>query len=292
MSVDKLQERIRKCKNPSVVDFFATPEQIPPHILQEEGNFTAAYNRFCRELLQGLKGIVPAVRFSCGGSALLGDGGIPLLRDLLQFAADQGFYVFLDGVEALSAHSAQRNAELMFSQELGLSFDGLILSSYIGSDGLRPFAQKAIAEKKGLYVVARTANRSAPELQDLLTGSRLVHAAAADISNRLADSTVGKSGYGQIGVMAGASSAESLRNLRAKYKYLFLLLDGYDYPNSNAKNCAYAFDSLGHGAAACASSSITAAWLDDSTDGKDYIDCAVRSAERMKKNLTRYITIL
>ena len=32
MSVDKLQERIRKLKNPSVVDFNLLPEHIPPHI--------------------------------------------------------------------------------------------------------------------------------------------------------------------------------------------------------------------------------------------------------------------
>ncbi len=292
MSVDKLQEKIRKCKNATVVDLFATPELIPPYILEEEVDFLSAYSRFCRELLLGLKGIVPAVRFSYGGFALLGEGGVALLKALLGFAGDLGYYVLLDGVEALSAHSAQRNAHLIFSQDAGLCFDGLILSSYIGSDGLRPYVQSAIACGKGLYVVARTANRSAPELQDLLTGSRLVHAAAADIANRLADSTVGKSGYAQIGIVAGASSADSLRNLRSKYKYLFLLLDGSDYPNANAKNCGLAFDALGHGAAACAGSSITAAWKEEDADPADYVVCAVRSAERMKKNLARYVTIL
>ena len=89
--------------------------------------------------------------------------------------------------------------------------------------------------------------------------------------------------------MAGASSGDSLRALRSKYSRLFLLLDGYDYPNANAKSCSYAFDKLGHGAAACAGESILTAWKD--AEG-DWAELAVAAAERMKKNLNRYVTIL
>ena len=292
MSVDKLQERIRKMKNPSVIDLWVQPEQIPAHILQEEGSFVRAYGRFCGELLCGLKGIVPAVRFSFHTFALLGQEGLAQLAKLLRYAADLGFYVLLDGPEALSAQAAAANARQLLGNDTDLYFDGLILPSYIGSDGLRPYASLIGEKGKALFTVLRTSNRTAPELQDLLTGSRLVHAAAADIVNRLGEAMVGKSGYSQIAAMAAAASPESLRNLRSKYKYLFLLLDGYDYPNANAKNCSLAFDRLGHGAAACAGSSITAAWQAEGSDGRDYVECAIRGAQRMKKNLTRYVSVL
>ena len=138
----------------------------------------------------------------------------------------------------------------------------------------------------------RTANKSAAELQDLLTGSRLVHMAAADIANRLGEPLVGRSGYSQIAGIGPASVADVLKKLRTRYKSLFLLVDGYDYANANAKNCSFAFDALGHGAIVCAGSGITAAWNGDETDGTEYVSCAVQAAERMKKNLTRYVTIL
>ena len=38
MSIDKLQEKIRKLKNPSMVDFSFELDKIPPHILAEEKN--------------------------------------------------------------------------------------------------------------------------------------------------------------------------------------------------------------------------------------------------------------
>jgi hypothetical protein len=37
---------------------------------------------------------------------------------------------------------------------------------------------------------------------------------------------------------------------------------------------------------------LTAAWQTAGTDGRDHAEQAVAAAERMKKNLTRYITIL
>ena len=91
--------------------------------------------------------------------------------------------------------------------------------------------------------------------------------------------------------LAAASSAESLRTLRSKYPRLFLLLDGYDYPNANAKNCSFAFDKFGHGAAAC-SSRIATAWKQCESDGSDYLDHAKAAAERMKKNLRKFFLTL
>ena len=146
--------------------------------------------------------------------------------------------------------------------------------------------------KKDLYCVVRTSNKSAPEIQDLLSGSRLVHLAAADQINRFGAELTGKFGYARVGVMAGANSADSLKNLRTKYPRLFLLVDDMDYSGCNAKNCSYAFDKFGHGAAVCAGPTITMAWKNAQSDGSDYLEQALAAAERMKKNLTRYITIL
>lgn len=290
MSVDKLQERIRKLKNATVVDFTVSAAHIPPHILEAEESFFGAYMAFAKELLYGLKDIVPAVRFDFNSFALYGAEGLAALEEILHVAKDRGYYVLLNGVEMLSAQSAESAAEMLFSHACRWCFDGLITTAYIGSDGIRPYISRLSDSGKALFVVARTANKTAPETQDLLTGSRLAHVAKTDLVNRFAEGTIGRSGYSNVAVMAAASSADSLRTLRTKYKYLFLLLDGSDYPNANAKNCSFAFDKLGHGAAACAGASVTAAWQEGQQE--EFVSAAVCAAERLKKNLNRYITIL
>lgn len=287
MAIELLHEKIRKLKNPSMVDFSMNDECIPPHILQEEGSELSACVRVCRELMEGLKGIVPAVRYSFGDFALM--GGLEQLSALLKEAAELGYYVLLDAPDCHSPWSAERTAETIFG---GTQYpcDGLVISPYIGSDGIKPFV-KYCRNDKDLFVVLRSPNKSAAELQDLLTGSRLVNAAAADIVNRFSESIVSKCGYSRIGAAVSAGSTNSIRSIRTAYKGMYLLVDGLDYPSGNHKNCSHAFDRMGYGAVVSAGPSITAAWKENE-ESADYVECAKQAALRMQKNLLRYITIL
>ena len=288
MSIDKLQQKIRKLKNPLVVDLTPAAALIPPQLKQTVSSEPEQYRCFCEELLKSLKGIVPAVRFQMSPFVLLGPEGLSLLQTLLQAAQKQEFYVLLDAPESLSPQAAEAAAQTLAQWPC----DGILISAYIGSDGIKPYLP--ILEKcgKSLFVVLRTANRSASELQDLMTGSRLVHMAAADIVNRLAEPLVGRCGYAQLAGVAAANAADSLRTLRAKYNRLFLLLDGFDYSNANAKYCSYGFDQFGHGAAVCVGASVTAAWKEAPGDGSAYAASAAEAAQRIQKNILRYITIL
>lgn len=292
MAIDKLQDKIRKLKNPVLVDFSAGPDQIPPHIAQQERDYIHAYGRFCTELLEALAGKVPGVRFSFSSFAVLGTEGLTLLSWLLDQAKKQGFYVVLDMPEALSSLHAEHMSQSVFSLGSLWQCDGILTSAYIGSDALKPYAAQLKDSEKDLFVVLRTANRTASELQELLTGGRLVYMALADQLNRLGVPLTGKGGYSRVAAVGSASSADCLRNLRGKYSSMFLLLDGADYPNANIKNCSAAFDKFGHGAVACVGLSVTAAWRSEDSDGTDFAECACRSVERIKKNFARYITIL
>ena len=286
MSMDALQLKIRKMKNPSVIDLTVTPEQLPPALLEGK-TFLEAYDRFSTELMEALKEIVPAVRFNFAAFSLQGPAGLMLLNAKLEQAKELGYYVLLDGVESYSVQ-----ASAMADKQLALPCDGLIVSSYAGSDSIKPYAQFLKEWNKSVFVVLRTANKSASELQDLMTGSRLVYMAAAEMVSRLGESLVGKCGYSHLAGTGAANAPEVLRTLRSKHDRLFLLVDGYDYTNANAKNCSLAFDRLGHGAAVCAGQSVTAAWQNADGVCYDYVQEAVEAAKRMQKNLLRYVTIL
>ena len=290
MAIDVLQDKIRKLKNPSMIDFGVLEEYVPPFLLEEEGAFLKAYGRFCASLMNELKEVVPAIRFSFSTFALYGAEGLMLLQGLTNQAKEYGFYVVLDAPQVLSSWEADRAARLL--ETASYPCDALVVSAYIGTDGIKPFVPVCKKTGKDLYVIVRSPNKSAAEIQDLLTGSRHVHIAAADLVSRHGTETIGKCGYSQIAGVSASASSNSLQQLRTKYKNLFLLVDGYEVPAVNAKNCALAFDRLGHGAAVCAGAYITGAWQAELSDGLDYVACAQRAAEKMKFNLSRYVTIL
>ena len=288
MSIDVLQEKIRKKKNALMVDFSLRPSMLPPELVNGQ-NPIEAYLSFCRELLTAMKSSVAAVRFRFSVFALMGPEGLNACRRILEEAEGLGYYVLLDGPELTSSEMAQFTADVLLGPESLYPCDGLVLPFYAGSDVLKPFLPYCAEGKKDLFAVIRTSNKSAPELQDLLTGSRLVHLAAADRVSRYSTDYMGKYGYSRVGVLAAATSADSIRNLRGKYPGLFLLVDGLDYPGANLKNVSLAFDRLGRGAVYCAASMVTCAWTRKGSDGSDYVQAALDEVERLRKGLGRYI---
>lgn len=279
MSVDSLQQKIRKTKNPIMLTLAPFGGAVP-------ASFGDAWDSYAQALLKGLKGTVPALRLSLAAFAIQGPEGLTQLEKLLRAGDSLGYYTLLDGPALLSPEAAEASAGALAK----LSCDGIVLSAYLGSDVLKPFLPVCEAETKDVFVLVRSANRSASELQDLRTGSRLVHEVAADYVNRLGVDTLGKYGYARVGLMAAANAPESLRALRSKYPSRFLLLDGFDYSTANGKTCAPAFDRLGHGACVCVGRTIAEAWKENQSE--DPIAQAQAAAERIRRNLARYITVL
>lgn len=286
MSIDVLQNKIRKLKNPSAVILAPGLDQIP----ETFGTGAAGAGEYCCRLLDALKDIIPAVRVSFAAFALLGVDGLAQLQRVMKYAAELGYYVILDWMQLEKVGAAEQSAKLLLEGE-DYPCDGITLCGYAGSDCIKPYMAAAAGKKQDVFVVLKTANRSAMEIQDLQTGGRTVHTAAADFLNRWGETAMERCGYSRLAAMAGANNAVSLRNLRQKYPRMFLLVDGLDVTGANSKNASEAFDRLGHGALCCSGSSIIGAWKDAEPDA-DPIVCAVEAAERMKRNLSRYILVL
>ena len=273
-------------KNPSMVAFSLDMTIVPAQYAEGQTDIFAAYGQYTKAILSALRQTVPAVRFDFASFALQGSTGLKLLIELLDAAEEMGYYLLLDVPAVYAKQGAELSADALFQN---WKFDGLVLNCYIGSDGVKPYIERIKDNGKDLFIALRTANKSASEMQDLLTGTRLAYTVAADMAKRLGEDFVSRSGYSRIAGMGPATSPEALQNLRSKYPAMFLLIDGYDYSGANAKNCSLAFDKLGHGAIACTAEGILAAWKESDGDG---VTLAVEAAERMKKNLLRYITIL
>ena len=284
MSIDLLQEKIRKTKCPIVLDLSMEAAYIPARFAAADP--LTAITEYSKALLYGLKDTVPAVRFSFDQYALL--SGLHALSDLTAQARELGYYVILDGPAVHTPQAARRAADLL-RKGSAYPCDGMILSPYIGSDAVKPL-QEVCKNGKSVFWLVRAANRSAAEMQDLLSGTRMVHMVTADMVNRAGETLCGKSGFSQMAAVSSATSPGTIICLRNTYKRMFLLVDGLDYPGGNSKHASHGFDRFGHGCAVSVGPAITAAWKNDETG--DCIEPAQRAAERIRGNLNRYISIL
>ena len=139
--------------------------------------------------------------------------------------------------------------------------------------------------------MVKSSNRSGREVQDLISGDRLVHTAMADLAMRWSDGLYGRQGYSAIGALMGADG-KMLAAMRQKYDRLFFLVTGYGAQGGTAKPVANAFDQFGHGAIVSASRSILGAWQKAESDGADYCERALEAACKMKRDLAKYVAVM
>lgn len=307
MSIDALQERIRKLKNPVMLGLDPYLPILPPHIVKDAyaahgqtvQGAAEAYYRFCTELLDRLCGLVPAVKLQSACFEGLGADGIAKMQAISRYAKERGYYVLIDSMRGDVGSVAEIYAQAMFGTvPVGetahrlYECDALTVNGYLGSDGIKPFLPYCKHEGKNIFMLLKTSNKSSREVQDLLSGDRVVYTAMADLAMRWSDGLFGKYGYSELGAVVGATFPQTMKLLREKYDRLFFLVPGYGAQGGTAKNVQFAFDRFGHGAIISASRSIICAWQKEGSDGTDYLDFAYQAAEKMKNDISKYVVIL
>lgn len=309
MSIDVLQKAVRKMKNPSMFGLDPVPEVIPDYIFDDAfsqyGNtlrgIAEAYRVFCTGLLDELSDVVPAVKFQSACFEALGFEGVKVMQELLSYAKELGYYVLLDSMRGDVGNIAEIYANAMFGQiearsEIFCPYacDGITVNGYLGSDGIKPFLPYLKDNsQKNIFLLIRTSNKSSGEVQDLISGDRVVHTAMADLAQRWSNGLFGKCGYSEIIAVVGATKPQMIEMLRAKYDRLFFMVPGYGAQGGTAKTVQYAFDKFGHGAIVSASRSIIAAWKnEENNDGRNFRACSRAAAEKMRDDILKYVTVL
>jgi orotidine-5'-phosphate decarboxylase len=118
----------------------------------------------------------------------------------------------------------------------------------LGDDSLEPFVSTAKARGAGLFVLVKTSNPGSRLFQDLIADGRTVYRHVADYVESLAANSVGKSGYGMVGAVVGATHREQAAELRAAMPHTWFLAPGYGSQGAKAADVAGSFDERGFGA--------------------------------------------
>lgn len=239
MSFDKLQDRILTLKNPTVAGLDARLDYVPEHIRAEKiaqygqtrkAAAEAIYTFNCG-LMDALCDIVPAVKPQSAYYENLGWEGMEMLERTIRYAKEKGFYVIADIKRGDIGSTATAYAEGWLGKTVvgdvtlpGFDADCVTVNGYMGSDAVKPFLTVAEEEDKSLFVLVRTSNPSAVDLQDQEINGRKVYTVMGDLVEQWgAESRSAKYGFSRVGAVTGATYPEDLRKLRQQMPHTFFL---------------------------------------------------------------------
>jgi orotidine-5'-phosphate decarboxylase len=180
----------------------------------------------------------------------LGAPGWAALADVVQRAHDAGLIVLADGkrgdIDVSAAAYAQAfigETATHFGPVPGLGVDAITVNPLLGADSLAPFVSAARATGAGLFVLVRTSNPGAADVQDreLADGAGTVSDRLAALVAELGADGVGEAGLSDIGAVVGATVPGRLAALRELMPSAPFLLPGVGAQGGRVQDLAPAF---------------------------------------------------
>jgi len=260
---DRLMAQVRRKRSQVVVGLDPRPERLPRELKPQTSDAEAtarAVLAFNREVMAAVAGEAVAVKPQIAFYERLGCAGVRAYAETVREARERGLIVIADVKRGDISSTAAAYAEAHLGEDSDLSADAVTLNPYMGSDSVGPFIEVAERTGKGVFVLVKTSNPSAAEVQDLDCAGRPLHERVAELVARWGEGLCGQSGYSSVGAVVGATFRQELGRLRELMPRTPFLVPGYGAQGAGVEDVVPAFDSAGLGALVNSSRGIIFSW--------------------------------
>lgn len=221
----------------------------------------------CQLAMEAVGDQCVAVKLQVACFERLGAPGWAALKEVAERARERGLLVIADAkrgdISVTSAAYAQAyfgSTPTAYGPVDGLGADAMTVNPLLGGDSLEPFAHEARARGGGLFVLARTSNPGAADIQgQALDGGGTVSDRLAQMIASLGAAGVGESGLADIGAVVGANAPEQVAGLREQMPQAIFLLPGVGPQGGRVEDLKAAFAPGPGGGLVSASRAIVAA---------------------------------
>ncbi len=174
------------------------PEKFP------DGMDAESTLEFLTGIIDATKRVACAYKPNAAFFEALGPEGHSILADTIA-AVPNEIPVILDGKRNDIGHTAGKYAQAAFDE---MGADAVTVTPYLGADTVTPFT---CYEDRGVFLLARTSNPSAPDIQDLPLGPEGIPVWQAVATKAMQDWNE----HGNVGLVAGATYPDELSRIRA-----------------------------------------------------------------------------
>ena len=205
-----------------------------------------AVTEHCRAAIVAAGPACVAVKLQLACFERLGAPGWEALEQVVAIGRDHGLLVLADGKRGDVPVTATAYAQALvgetpgpFGPVRGLAVDAFTANPLLGRDALEPRADAAAAAGAGCFVLVRTSNPGAAELQD--EGEPPLHERLARLVDELGAPRLGEAGLSCVGAVTGATRPDHLGRLRELMPRAIFLLPGVGAQGGRVEELGPAF---------------------------------------------------
>jgi orotidine-5'-phosphate decarboxylase len=270
---DRLADAVERKRSQLVVGLDPVVDLLPVELRGEAaaGRVAAAsaVERFCKGIIDAVAPYVVAVKPQAAFFEALGSDGWRALEAASRYAREAGLLVIADAKRGDIGSTARAYAAAFLEPRDGEPplADAVTVSPYLGHDSLDPFLAACRRDGAGLFLLVRTSNAGAAELQDaVLSDGRPVWKHVAALVDEWGEDYVGSRGLSSVGAVVGATVPRIVGEARREMPRAIILLPGVGAQGATPADVARAFTSGPSSALVNASRSVIYAYRDAPPD--------------------------
>lgn len=199
------------------------PDTLPPGFEPS----VAGIESFCRLIIEAAAPFAAAVKPNLAFFEAFGADGLAVLERILA-ALPADLPLVADAKRGDIGSTSARHAAAIFDR---LGADAVTVSPYLGSEAIRPLLERT---DRFVYILCRTSNQGAGELQDLVVEPD-ADAPAEPLYLRVARRTVEWGPGSTVGLVVGATTPDELSRVRAIAPGLAFLVPGVGAQGGDVK---------------------------------------------------------
>lgn len=282
MIIDKLFEKVAQNGHVCVgldTDYSYLPESFAkqyPDI--EEGLF-----QFNKALIDATLDVCACYKVQIAYYESYGIAGLRAYQRTLAYLRERKAIIIADIKRGDIAKTAEMYAKAHFTGDFEADF--ITLSPYMGLDSLNPYLPYIQNQNKGIFVLIRTSNEGAKDIEYLPTenNQRVYHVVGQKI-NEIGKEYIGSCGFSSVGGVMGCTHADEAAEIRSMLSSTFFLIPGYGAQGGKAEDIAkYLYK--GNGGVVNSSRGILLAYRKQPNGEANFADCSRAEAIRMRDDI-------
>ena len=193
----------------------------------------AAVMTHCRRLIERAGPACVAVKPQLACFERLGAPGWAALAEVCAAAREAGLLVLADGKRGDVPVTAAAYAQAMIGETptpwgpvAGLGADAFTANPLLGLDALEPLVDAAAKAEAGIFLLVRTSNPGARDVQDLPAPHQPLHERLARLVDGLSGRLLGENGLSGVGAVVGATEPLHIAHLREVMPRSLFLVPG------------------------------------------------------------------
>lgn len=282
MIIDKLYARVAE-KGHVCVGLDTDYSYLPAQFAAQFSNLSDALFEFNKRIIEATLDYAACYKVQIAYYESFGMAGLMAYKRTLEHLRQRDALIIADIKRGDIAKTAEMYAKAHFTGDFEADF--ITLNPYMGMDTLTPFLPYFKEQNKGAFVLIRTSNPGAQDIEYInTTDNRHVYNVVGEKINTLGKEFIGECGFSAIGGVMGCTHADEAKEVRESLDSTFFLIPGYGAQGGKAEDIAL-YLKEGNGGVVNASRSILLAYKKVENGESNFDEHSRNEALKMRNDI-------